>query len=204
MKLYVFPFATYNATKVLLAAEEMRLEYDLVKIDAVQRENRQPEHLARHPLGKIPVLEHGERTLIESMAIIEYLQTLGQTGLSGDDVHDTRQWAQYVNEGPGRAVGVLFRQEIILQRMNGIAADAKAVAKAAKQLDREWAPIEARLESKRWLGGADYSVADIVALAYLLALADTSYSIEHFPNLCEWYARATARPSFARAMAHFG
>jgi glutathione S-transferase len=203
VKLYVFPFATYNASKVLLAAEEMRLAYEVVKVDVLKRENREPEHLARHPLGKIPVLEDGHRTLIESMAIIEYLQTLGKTSLSGDDVHDTRQWAQYVNEGPGRAVGVLFRQEIILQKMNGIAADAKAVAKAVKQLDREWAPVEARLESRRWLGGADYSVADIVMLAYLLALADTSYSIEPFVNLCGWYARATARPSFARAMAHF-
>jgi len=203
LKLYVFNLSTYNASKVLLTAEELGLEYDLVKLDAARKENREPAHLARHPLGKIPVLEHGERTLFESMAIIDYMQTLKRTRLDGDDVHDTTQWSQYMNEGPGRAVGVLFRQEIVLQKMNGIAADAKAVASAIKQLGRELAPIEQRLVQHDWLGGSAYSVADIVALSYLLALADTSCSIEQFPNLCDWYARATARPSFARATANF-
>lgn len=203
MKLYTFTFPTYNASKVLLTAEELGRDYELIQVDPIAGENRQPAHLARHPIGKIPVLEHDDRTLFESMAIVGYLQSLHDNALSGDDVHDTAQWAQYVNEGPGRAVGMLYRQEIILEKMNGIAADAKLVASAVKQLDRELQPLEDRLATEPWLGASQYSIADIVTLSYLFALADTSYSLERFTHLRDWYARAKARPSFARAMAHF-
>src|SRR5690242_9751250 len=39
-------------------------------------DSKAPEHLARHPFGRIPVLEHGDFRLYETQAILRYLDTL--------------------------------------------------------------------------------------------------------------------------------
>ena len=48
-------------------------EYDLVPVNIMEGEGAQPEHLARHPFGKIPVLDHGDLRLFETGAITRYL-----------------------------------------------------------------------------------------------------------------------------------
>ena len=54
MDIYSFP--TFNLTKVLLTAEEAGVEYTLHLLDPMQGEHKSPEHMARHPLGKVPVI----------------------------------------------------------------------------------------------------------------------------------------------------
>ncbi|MGH0035768.1 MAG: glutathione S-transferase family protein [Myxococcota bacterium] len=81
MKLYFFPVAP-NPTKVRLFLAEKEaggasLEIEQVPVDLPKGEQRSPEHQARHPLGKVPVLELDDgSTLFESLAIIEYLEEL--------------------------------------------------------------------------------------------------------------------------------
>lgn len=77
--LYVFPVAP-NPTKVRLyiaekAAAGTNLDVVEQVVDLRKGEQRQPEHLSRHPLGKLPVLELDDGTfLTESLAIIEFLE----------------------------------------------------------------------------------------------------------------------------------
>src|SRR5580692_6009962 len=56
---------------VLLALEEKRAAYRLVPV--VPKTLRSPELLARHPFGRVPVLEHGDFRLFETQAIVRYL-----------------------------------------------------------------------------------------------------------------------------------
>lgn len=79
MKLYVFPVAP-NPTKVRLYVAEKRaggaeLPVEEVRVDLRRGEQREPEHLQRNPLGRLPVLELEDGSyLTESLAIIEYLE----------------------------------------------------------------------------------------------------------------------------------
>ncbi len=81
MKLYVFVVAP-NPTRVRLMLEEKRAagaEINLpeVMVNLAQGEQKSPEHLARNPQGKLPVLELDNGShLTESGAIIEYLEEL--------------------------------------------------------------------------------------------------------------------------------
>ena len=81
MKLYMFPLAP-NPTKVRLYLAEKALggceiEMEQVKVSLPQGEQHHPEHLARNPFGKLPVLELDDGSyLCESLAIIEYLEEL--------------------------------------------------------------------------------------------------------------------------------
>jgi glutathione S-transferase len=81
MKLYVFPIAP-NPTRVRLylaekAAGGARIELEQVTVDLRVGQQRSPDHLARNPFGRLPVLELEDGThLTESVAIIEYLEEL--------------------------------------------------------------------------------------------------------------------------------
>ena len=57
---------------VRLALEEKRLPYRVAQL--APGTSRSPEHLARHPFGRMPVLEDGDFTLYETQAILRYLE----------------------------------------------------------------------------------------------------------------------------------
>ena len=50
-------YSTYART-VRLAREENGVGYDLVEVDLLGEPAQAPEHLARHPCGKVPAFEH--------------------------------------------------------------------------------------------------------------------------------------------------
>ena len=81
MKAYVFPVAP-NPTKLRLylaekAAAGHEIPVEQVMVSLVDGEQNQPEHLARSPLGRLPVLELDDGSFLsESLAIIQYLEEL--------------------------------------------------------------------------------------------------------------------------------
>jgi len=81
MRLYVFQIAP-NPTRVRLylaekAAAGGDIELPQVSVNLVKGEHKSPEHLARNPLGRLPVLELDDGTfLTESKVIVEYLEEL--------------------------------------------------------------------------------------------------------------------------------
>jgi len=81
MKLYVFPVAP-NPTKVRLflaekAAAGAEIAIEEVLVNLREGEQKRPEHLARNPFGRLPVLELDDGSyLTESLAIIEFVEEL--------------------------------------------------------------------------------------------------------------------------------
>jgi glutathione S-transferase len=57
MVLKLFGRAAYGyTTTVLVTLKEKGLSYQIQEIDTAAKEQKTPEHLERHPFGKIPVL----------------------------------------------------------------------------------------------------------------------------------------------------
>lgn len=81
MKLYFFPVAP-NPTKVRLYLAEKReggatIPIEECSVNLRNGEQRSPEHLARNPRGKLPVLELDDGSfLTESLPIIELVEEL--------------------------------------------------------------------------------------------------------------------------------
>jgi glutathione S-transferase len=72
LTLYGFDASTYVRT-VRMLLHEKGAKYDQVPVNVLTGEPRQPEHLGRHPFGKVPVLDHGDLRIIETGAIVRYL-----------------------------------------------------------------------------------------------------------------------------------
>ncbi|MCC2111865.1 MAG: maleylacetoacetate isomerase [Hyphomicrobiales bacterium] len=79
MKLYTY-FRSSAAYRVRIALNLKNIDHDLVPVHLVRDggEHRKPDYLARNPQGRVPALTvsvpGGEETLIQSSAILEYLE----------------------------------------------------------------------------------------------------------------------------------
>ncbi len=112
MKLYTYPGAP-NPRRVEMYLAEKGIEVDTVKVDIVARENRQPEHLARNPLGGVPVLELDDGTTIaESVAICRYFEALhpdpplfGKTPLEQARIE---MWSRRIELNGMRPIGMVW------------------------------------------------------------------------------------------------
>jgi glutathione S-transferase len=199
LALYGHPFSSYTQ-KVLVALYEnaVPFEFRCLGPDTPQHT---AEWLRRWPLGKFPLLVDGERSVVETTIIIEYLQ-LARPGpvrlLPADsmaaldvrfldrffDLH-VMQWVQHAVDGALTGDPV--------KRGEGLAL-------AARKLELAYAWLEERLAGRAWAAGDDFTLADCAAAPALFYADWTQQIPETRPVLRAYRARLLARPSFARAV----
>jgi maleylacetoacetate isomerase len=72
MKLYGY-FRSSAAFRVRIALNLKKLDYETAAIHLRRNDQSRPDYLAVNPQGLVPTLDDGGRRLIQSLAIIEYL-----------------------------------------------------------------------------------------------------------------------------------
>src|SRR5689334_22604367 len=72
MKLYSY-FRSSAAFRVRIALNLKQLDYETAAVHLRRNDQSKPDYRGVNPPGLVPALEDGERTLIQSLAIIEYL-----------------------------------------------------------------------------------------------------------------------------------
>jgi glutathione S-transferase len=172
-----------------------------VRLDPAKGETRTPEHLARHPLGHVPVLEDGDLRLFESGAICLHLADRFQDrGLLPPAGTPTRalcyQWIFYALteiEPPFAAVGVQLRKPEAERDLRVIAVESERMNKAVVQLE----PV---LAKGPYLLGPTFSVADVI-IGSMLSLARLRKLLPTSPAFDDYVDRVQARPAFQRANA---
>lgn len=197
--IYGHPFSSYTQ-KALIALYENGTPFEFRCISPEHPQNA-AEWLARWPLRKFPLLVDGEREVVETSLIIEYLQLAhpGPVPLLPAD--------------PMAALEVRFMdrvfdlhvmwpvQDAVRGAMTGDAGKREdALAAAVEKLARAYDWLETRLAGLTWATGNDFTLADCAA-APSLFYADWVHRIgEHHPVLRAYRARLLARPSVARAV----
>jgi glutathione S-transferase len=73
MKLWGFDGSTYVRTVKMLLAEKQYTDFEQVQVNVLAGEPKSAEHLTRHPFGKVPVLDHDGMRILETSAIVRYL-----------------------------------------------------------------------------------------------------------------------------------
>ena len=197
--LYGHPFSSYTQ-KVLIALYEnsTSFEFRCLGPDTPQHSE---EWLRRWPLRKFPLLVDGDRSVVETSIIIEYLQLvhpgpvrlLPADSMAALDVRFLdRFFDLHVMNAAQHAVdGALTGDPV--KRQEGLAL-------AVEKLERAYAWLEGQLVGRAWAAGAGFTLADCAA-APSLFYADWTHRIsEDFPVLRAYRARLLARPSFARAV----
>src|ERR1700739_36533 len=115
---------------VLATLEEKSASYRLAPVAPGTLQS--PEHLARHPFGRVPVLEHDGFSIYETQAILRYLdRVLPTPGLTPDDPRRAARMDQAMNVNDWylfHGVGnVIILHRVIAPRLMGEAADEAAI-----------------------------------------------------------------------------
>jgi glutathione S-transferase len=197
--LYGHPFSSYTQ-KVLIAMYENATPFAF-RCLAPDTPQHLAEWLRRWPLRKFPLLVDGERDIVETSIIIEYLQVahpgsvrlLPADPMAALDVRFLdRFFDLHVMNAAQHAVDGALTGDPVKRR--------EGLALAAEKLERAYAWLEKQLAGRTWATGSEFTLADCAA-APALFYADWTHRIsETFPLLRAYRTRLLARPSFARAV----
>ena len=201
MKIYSFP--TFNVTKVLMTAEELNLDYEFELIDNTKGEHKSAEHLARHPLGKVPALEYDGEFYIESNSICRFLSELNGNKLYSSDPKkkaEINSWLDIMALHTGRWMGVLFFEEVIKPKLLNGEPNQAQVEEANGYLNEQLPVMEKVLSERAFLSGDSLTIADIIAFSYCNTSDNTSLNFGEFPYLAGWYKGIKERPSYKKTM----
>jgi GST-like protein len=192
-----------NVLKILLMLEEAGLPYELKHVAVLRGEGQAPWLRALNPFGKVPVIidrvDSEERVFFESGAILIYLAETYAPALlpqSGPARWRTLEWvaAQVAYAGP--MLGQMNHFQLVPSEGNSYAA-----ARYRDQAQLVYRHFDDRLAQAPWLGGEQYSIADIAMHPWSAYLARHGFDAADFPHLTAWSARIDQRPAWGRAHA---
>ncbi len=204
MKIYGFP--TFNLSKVLLTAEELNLGYQYIPLDLSKAENKSDAHLARHPFGKVPVLELDGVNYIESNSICRFLAEKNDNKLYSADISQRahiNEWIDLMAHHIGRWMTVLFFEEKLKSKIFGGEPDQTQIDEALGFLEQQLPTLDKALKRNTFITGDTLTIADLIAFSYCQTHEYTSLNFEAFPHIKQWYQNIKARPSYTRAMENF-
>ncbi len=192
-----------RSQRVLWLLEELELDYEIERYERDAETNLAPQALFDvHPLGKSPVLSDGDRTVIESGAILDYLVRVHGGGRlapkSGSDDHE--KYLQWMHYAEGSAMLPLMLKLYTSRLPDGGAALAPRIT---AELDNHLGFMNRALGSTDWFVGGQFSAAD-VQLSFIPQVARLLYSLEAFPNLTAFLERIHARPAYKKAIERGG
>jgi len=192
IKLYRHPLSGH-AHRVELLLSILVLKADIIDVDVMGGEHKQPAFLAKNIFGQVPVLEDGAATLADSNAILVFLASKYDT---------TRTWLP-VNPEELSAV----------QRFLSVAAGSVAFGPAAARLFNVFgadlnheqakersndllATLNDYLWDRKWLATDNPTIADIANYAYIAHAPEGDVSLEPYPHVIAWLRRVEALPGF--------
>jgi glutathione S-transferase len=212
MKLYSGPLSLFSR-KVEIALGEKGLAFERIMVPFTQEVGYQPKHpevLAVNPKGQVPVLVDGDLSLFDSTLIFEYLEEaypssplmppMGPGGAAARARCRLRELdADEVLFPVARQLA--YRTEAAPADPMVRAANQETGAKVEGLLRDHFARLDRALGDGEFFCGA-LSVADIAMFMTILWTQRlTGPSLAPYAALNAWYARAGARPPFAKAAA---
>ena len=190
-----------RAGRIVWLLEELGLPYELNKMAFHPKDLKSDEHRARHPLGRVPVLEDGGVSLYESGAIVEYILARHGDGGLKPAVDDPRfpeylQWFHYCEGMVMPPVNTVVVQTVLLPPDR---RSEEALGQAKRLLSKALAPVDAALEGRDYLIG-DFSAADVM-LGHACFMSNGIGCVsDEMKNLKGYVERIAARPAFQTAI----
>ena len=189
--------STYTRV-VRMVCEEKGIEYTLTETTLGS-----PELRAIHPLGKMPVLRHGDVELFESKAIATYLdRSFAGPAVFPSDSHLAalvEQWVSLVNTVMDRTLIRTYLYAYIVAKTRDEKPDRAAIEAVLPALCKQLAILDRAVEATGYLVGNRFTFADInlmPILFYVRMFPEAADAIAKAPHLAAYYERHATRPAF--------
>ncbi|HSI50966.1 MAG TPA: glutathione binding-like protein [Ideonella sp.] len=199
----VYSWPTPNGHKVHIMLEECGLKYRAIPIDIGAGDQFLPKFLALSPNNKIPALVDPDGpdgkpiSLFESGAILLYLA--GKTGrflpASTHAKYEVLEWLMFQMGGVGPMLGQAHHFRVYAPEKIAYAVD-----RYTNEAKRLYGVMDKRLANSRYLGGKEYSIADIAVFPWLRSWKNQGIDWNDFPHLKGWFDEVAKRPAVKRGV----
>lgn len=199
IELYTAP--TPNGHKVSILLEELALPYQVVPIDLMKGDQKQPGYVALNPNGRIPTIvdrDNDDFAVFESGAILLYLaERHGRFLPTAAKARSVAiQWLMFQMGGLGPMQGqanVFFRY--FPEKIQ------PAIDRYQNETRRLYAVLDQRLQQAPWLAGDDYSIADIASFPWVNIHSWAGVPLDGLDALIAWRDRIRERPAVQKGLA---
>ncbi|HSI53955.1 MAG TPA: glutathione binding-like protein [Ramlibacter sp.] len=199
----VYSWATPNGHKVHIMLEECGLAYRAIPVDIGAGDQFKPDFLAISPNNKIPAIidpagpDGKPISMFESGAILLYLAAkTGRFLPAGDRArYRVLEWLMFQMGSVGPMLGQTHHF-----RMYAPEKLEYAVNRYSNEAKRLYGVIDRRLAQSAWLGGDEYSIADIATFPWLRSWERQGIVLAEFPNVQAWFEKIAARPAVQRGV----
>ncbi|MGO2006439.1 glutathione S-transferase family protein [Vreelandella alkaliphila] len=193
-----YSFPNSRSLRVTWTLEELGLEYRCQHVVLDSGEGQTAEHLARHPDGKVPVIEDGELTLFESAPICRYLaEQYGDGRLlpeSAAERAQVDQWLSFIVTEIEQPLWLQAKHKFALPQDKRVPS---VLPTAAWEFQRALLALERRYQGQETLVGEKFTLADIFLTHTLTWAASMKHRLPE--PLAAYRARHAERPALARA-----
>jgi glutathione S-transferase len=189
--------------RVIWALEELGLDYQLRPVDLRNR-MADAQFLALNPAGFLPALQDGDVTMVDSIAMLEYLAARydGARVLApaGDDpcFPAYQQFLHLGESGMAAFLNVIVGSKFMAPDAE---KDNFGSRMAERMFESRLALVKAQLGRAPLMAGERFSAADI-SVIYALGMAERLGLAGHFgPEVADYRGRMAERPAYQRANA---
>jgi GSH-dependent disulfide-bond oxidoreductase len=199
----VFSWPTPNGHKIHIMLQECGLEYRVIPVNIGAGDQFKPEFLTISPNNKIPAITdpHGPDgkpiSLFESGAILVYLAAKTGKFLPQADraKYEVLQWLMFQMGTVGPMLGQnhhfrLYAPEKLEYAVHRYTNEAKRI----------YCVIDGRLSQNQYLGGGEYSIADIATFPWLRNWERQGIVLDDYPFLRDWFNKIADRPAVQRGV----
>lgn len=186
--------------RVMILLEELQLKYTVQEVDLLLGEHKSDEFLKLNPFGKVPVVEYGDKALIESRSILRYISRnnvdVVDLWLRGNVNVD--MWLEVEAQELNPHISKIVYEKMFRKSDANDNHDTEAiVSKSLNELEKVLDVYEARLSENEYLGGSEYSIADISNVPYMYAFIKCGFKdvLKKRPHVYGWLKRVIKRPA---------
>ena len=198
INLYYWP--TPNARKVSILFEELKLKYNLIKVDINKGEQFFEKFLKISPNNKIPAIEFEEDgkkiTLFESGVILLFFAEKHNKFYSNDKLKrfEIIQWLTWQMAGFGPMLGQAHHFNFYAKEKINYAQE-----RYSSEANRLYGVLDNKLKDNEWITG-EYSIADIAVYPWTMTPDRQGVELSHFDNVIRWKEQMKKRSAVAKGM----
>ncbi len=183
-----------NSRRVWITLLEKGLEFELVEIK-LNGDQFKPEFLAINPFHHIPVLVDDGFNIVESLAILDYLEVRYPTPVMlPKDAKDLAiaRMVQLVTVNELLPATTIF----LPQFLDLPGGDPEKIEKAQQKIATVLKFFESLLDNRPYFGSENLTLAEVVAGTVVDVLPSLGISLNDYPKLNAWCDRLIVRPAW--------
>lgn len=188
-----------NVQKVLWCLGELEVPFERYDVGGLYGGNKEPDFLARNPMGLVPLISDDGFDLWESNTIVRYLAGRYGAGLLWPEDPEARalsdKWMDY-------QLGTFFpafKDTVLgLIRTAPENRDPDKIAASVKETAGVLPILDAHLEKSEYVAGDSLTMGDIALGPMLYRYLTLDIDRPPLPNLEAWHDRLTERPAYQK------